>query len=104
MLHVVPPCFVMPLFQNYDFKVDVWSVGCVFVEMLSGLAPFRGNSDIHQLILIFNALGTPSETLHPMLTTLPEFHWTFPSWHEVGGVLSQLVGQLVSQPVRYLVS
>lgn len=48
--------------QNYDTAVDIWSVGCVFAEMLSGQPPFASKSEAQQLLKIFSVLGTPSLT------------------------------------------
>ena len=30
--------------QEYDAKADLWSVGCIFYEMLVGVPPFRGSN------------------------------------------------------------
>eukprot|EP00966_Prymnesium_polylepis_P038933 903847-Prymnesium_polylepis.1 len=39
--------------------IDIWALGCVFVEMCSGQILFAGDSDIGQLFKIFELLGTP---------------------------------------------
>lgn len=31
--------------QPYDFKCDVWSLGCVMYALLSGELPFEGGED-----------------------------------------------------------
>ena len=41
-------------------SADVWSLGCVFWEMLHGTVLFPGLSTIHQLSLILGVLGMPS--------------------------------------------
>ena len=37
----------------YTTSVDLWSVGCVFVEMAAGHPMFKGDSEIDQLFRIF---------------------------------------------------
>lgn len=43
----------------YDQSVDMWSVGCIFAEILGRKALFPGKNFLHQLALIFDVLGTP---------------------------------------------
>jgi serine/threonine-protein kinase ULK2 len=41
------PLFMAPEILKgsaYDSKVDVWSLGTMFYEMLTGFAPFTGNN------------------------------------------------------------
>eukprot|EP01138_Halocafeteria_seosinensis_P009164 gb/GECG01009365.1/.p1 GENE.gb/GECG01009365.1/~~gb/GECG01009365.1/.p1 ORF type:complete len:165 (+),score=25.63 gb/GECG01009365.1/:1-495(+) len=47
--------------QEYSMKVDVWSVGCIMAEIIRRKPLFQGDDYLHQLTLIANLLGTPSE-------------------------------------------
>ena len=50
--------------HRYTFAVDMWSVGCIFGEMLLSQPVFPGNDYIHQLKLIVKMLGkAPDEDL-----------------------------------------
>ncbi|CAE6441155.1 unnamed protein product [Rhizoctonia solani] len=51
---------VMLTFKEYTRAIDIWSVGCVLAEMLSGKPLFPGRDYHHQLSLILEVLGTPS--------------------------------------------
>ncbi|GKC33245.1 mitogen-activated protein kinase 20, partial [Tanacetum coccineum] len=39
---------------------DIWSIGCIFAEPLTGKPLFPGRSVVHQLDLMTDLLGTPS--------------------------------------------
>ncbi len=52
---------IMLSVQNYNEAIDVWSVGCIFGEMLSRKPLFAGNDYIHQLKLITKFIGKPTE-------------------------------------------
>lgn len=56
---------------TYTTAVDMWSVGCIFAEMLTRQPLFPGKTDLDQLSLIFKALGTPTEETWPGWTSLP---------------------------------
>ncbi|KAH9478807.1 Mitogen-activated protein kinase 2 [Psilocybe cubensis] len=51
---------VMLTFKEYTRAIDIWSVGCVLAEMLSGRPLFPGRDYHHQLSLILETLGTPT--------------------------------------------
>jgi len=47
---------------NYTTSLDIWGVGCIFVEMLNGCPCFPGVRDVFdQLDKIFRVVGTPTE-------------------------------------------
>ncbi|ESQ30069.1 hypothetical protein EUTSA_v10011329mg [Eutrema salsugineum] len=51
-------------FSKYTPAIDIWSIGCIFAEVLTGKPLFPGKSVVHQLELITDLLGTPkSETI-----------------------------------------
>uniref|UniRef100_A0A673NHS6 Cyclin-dependent kinase 14 n=1 Tax=Sinocyclocheilus rhinocerous TaxID=307959 RepID=A0A673NHS6_9TELE len=59
---------------DYSTCLDMWGVGCIFVEMIQGVAAFPGMKDIQdQLERIFLVLGTPSEETWPGVHSLPHF-------------------------------
>lgn len=45
---------------HYTQAVDLWSVGCIFAELLSRKILFQAESPVQQLNLIIDLLGTPS--------------------------------------------
>ena len=49
---------VMLTSRHYSKKIDVWSVGCSFAELLSKKFMFPGENYISQIKLIINVLGT----------------------------------------------
>lgn len=51
--------------EEYGPEVDMWSVGCLLVELLSKQALFPGKNEAHQIDLIFAMLGTPTEENWP---------------------------------------
>lgn len=46
---------------QYTTAIDIWSVGCIFAEMLLGEPIFKGDNSIGQLIEILKILGTPTK-------------------------------------------
>jgi len=44
----------------YTAAVDMWSVGCIFAELLGRKPLFPGKNFVHQLTLIFDIIGSPS--------------------------------------------
>lgn len=64
---------------HYSTAVDMWSVGCIFAEMVRRQALFPGDSEFQQLLHIFRMLGTPTEKQWPGVSTLRDWH-VYPQW------------------------
>lgn len=59
--------------RNYSTPVDLWSVGCIFAEMVNGRPLFPGASERDQLEQIFRKLGSPTATDYPGIVDLPAY-------------------------------
>ncbi|KAH0431243.1 hypothetical protein CcaCcLH18_07268 [Colletotrichum camelliae] len=65
-----PPELLLHL-KKYTTAIDVWGVGCVFGEMLVGKPILAGESDSHQLDIIWDLMGSPTPENMPLFNTLP---------------------------------
>jgi mitogen-activated protein kinase 1/3 len=45
--------------KTYDYAVDMWSLGCILVELFTRKALFKGSNHLEQLDLILNTFGIP---------------------------------------------
>ncbi|KAJ3721057.1 kinase-like domain-containing protein [Lentinula raphanica] len=59
--------------RYYGSAVDIWSVGCIFAELMLRTPYLAGETDMDQLKTIFRALGTPTEQEWPGHTKLPDY-------------------------------
>lgn len=50
-----------PSILQYTPAIDMWSIGCIFAELLTGRPLFPGKNVVHQLDIITDLLGTPSQ-------------------------------------------
>ena len=51
--------------------IDMWSAGCILGELLAHKPLLPGKSEINQLDLIVELLGTPNDQIWPGLSSLP---------------------------------
>jgi len=67
---------------SYSLSVDIWSIGCVIAEMLNNNRPlFSGQSEISQLLAMFQVVGSPKEANWPGVSTqCKDWHSLFPNW------------------------
>lgn len=84
----------------YSTAVDVWSIGCIFVEMITRTALFPGDSEIDQLFKIFRVMGTPNETIWPKVSYLKDYKSDFPKWEAQS--LTKLLPSLSSDGIDLL--
>ena len=78
--------------QHYSTPIDIWSIGCIFAELVTTRVLFAGNSQIGQLFKIFQTLSTPDEGICPGVSQLPDYKPLFPKWskQELKRVVKQL--------------
>jgi len=76
--------------KKYTSAVDMWSVGCIFGEIILRKPVFNGKSEIDTLQKIFRLCGTPTAESWPDMSELPliknrgvKFVSHNPSWREV---------------------
>ncbi|KAJ3870127.1 putative MAP kinase [Lentinula novae-zelandiae] len=46
--------------KTYTKAIDIWAVGCILAELLSGRPLFPGRDYVHQVDLVLDILGSPS--------------------------------------------
>lgn len=62
--------------RHYSGAVDIWSVGLVFAEMLLRIPFLGGETEVHQVSLICQAIGTPTEDNWPGGYQITRIHST----------------------------
>ncbi|KAK3023692.1 hypothetical protein RJ639_044302 [Escallonia herrerae] len=64
---------------KYGPAVDMWSVGCIFAELLHGKPIFPGKDEPEQLNKIFELCGAPDEVIWPGVSKIPWYNNFKPS-------------------------
>ena len=83
-----PPELLLQL-KRYTPAIDMWGVGCVFGEMFKGRPILPGNSDVNQIQLIFDLMGSPTEENMPGWNLLPGCEGV-QAFQQRGGSVSQV--------------
>lgn len=60
---------IMLNWMHYNKQVDIWSVGCIMAELLTGQVLFPGNDHIDQLTRILQVCGTPDREFLEKITS-----------------------------------
>ena len=48
-------------YRAYSKAIDMWSIGCIFAELLGGKPLFKGRDYVDQLNQIITILGNPDD-------------------------------------------
>lgn len=59
--------------RHYSGAVDVWSVGCVFAELIIRMPYMASDTEAGQIGKISQAIGTPTEDNWPGVSKLPNY-------------------------------
>ncbi len=86
--------------KNYSTSVDIWSVGCIFAEMVNKKPLFPGSNEDDQLLKIFKGRGTPELEAWPEMKSLPLYKNDFPQYK--GESLNKLVPSLDDEGIDLL--
>jgi len=93
---------------GYSTAIDVWSVGCIFAEMLGRKSLFPGTDYLDQLRRIIDVLGTPTdedlafmtnEQAVEVLRTLPERAGR--EWNQLFPSISAQASELLSAMLTF---
>lgn len=81
----------------YGASVDMWSAGCIMLELFIRKPVFQGSDEIHQLEVIFSMMGTPHVRDWPGLGGLPWYELVKPKV-EYASRLVDMFGSTISGP------
>lgn len=57
--------------EDYSTAIDMWSIGCIFGELVLKEPIFPGQGEIDQIGRIFKMLGAPTDAVWPGFSKLP---------------------------------
>jgi len=66
------PKVINPQKKGYDFKVDIWSVGCVVLEMWTGKRPWTGEETVAVMFKLYQSKLPPPVPDDVILTDLAD--------------------------------
>ncbi|EGT37027.1 hypothetical protein CAEBREN_05283 [Caenorhabditis brenneri] len=69
------PEIVCETMDNNKISVDIWSLGCILAELLTGRVLFPGETQIDQFILMVRFLGNPDIQFYNSMNEHPRNYW-----------------------------
>ena len=76
-LYYMAPEILLGL-PNYSYSIDIWSLGCIFYELVFKRKLFEGNNATEIIKSIENVLGTPINTSWPNIENINKYKEKFP--------------------------
>ena len=70
--------------NTYSIGLDMWSIGCIFVEMFFGKPFVTGDSEIDQLFKLMQIYGSFNDMVLPGYKYYPYYNEDFPFWKPKG--------------------
>lgn len=69
---------------NYTTSIDMWSIGCMMIELYTGKPAFPGRDNQDQLQWIFKVIGSPTHDIWPFMlmqgAALPDWVQKLPAY------------------------
>ncbi|KAI9305072.1 cyclin-dependent kinase 2 [Cunninghamella echinulata] len=97
--------------KDYSLPVDIWSIGCIFIECMTLQALFRCDTEVSQIISIFKIFGKPTESVWQGVESLDYFDNSYPDWKPIdlkkyvfelsGYIMNELALDLLKQMFIY---
>jgi serine/threonine protein kinase len=83
--------------DQYDEKIDIWALGCVFHELDTNSPLFPGECECHSIFLIYSTLGNPDKDSD--LTIYPYYNADM-SYGKKDIILDPLVSQMLEYDTK----
>ncbi|XP_050552532.1 cyclin-dependent kinase 11B-like [Spodoptera frugiperda] len=88
---------ILLLLKEYSYPVDMWSIGCIFAELVTLRPLFPGSSELDQMTKIFKTLGTPSDSIWPGFSELRMVKNIMFDNYPPGGLRKKISQELLSE-------
>ncbi|KAG1669300.1 hypothetical protein FOA52_014861 [Chlamydomonas sp. UWO 241] len=81
---------------SYGLEIDMWSIGCLFAELLTGKPLFPGSNEPDQIDKIFKTLGMPTKATWPGYSLVRDSKMV-PMKYKHGSQLRKRVNELAAR-------
>ncbi|BFZ06778.1 hypothetical protein BsWGS_09817 [Bradybaena similaris] len=85
---------------HYNYKMDMWSVGCVFFEILSLHPLFPGSNEVDQIAKIHDRLGSPAPSILSKFRRSRGMSFNFP--HKRASGIESLLTHVSSEAIQLI--